>query len=234
MSSSRKEWEETRRTSPELRLISIGPDDLSWLIAGRPEASASRECFDRVCLSMSEERFRDAANQLLEFFRQHSSTFQCSGWVDGALGAICLNDKQAALKFLKPYWLQIRKPLPKSTMVAFEALSLVDGGHRRHWLAAIRWIQAFYWQAARYYSGKTDSRFVSEALHNYLKRPAGRNHACLTDQSLKAIAKAVVSRPNAPSTALCDNALAILFPDTSASTIAHLRAKAKKQFPSRR
>jgi hypothetical protein len=41
-----------------------------------------------VCLSLSKELFSDAAEQLLQFFLQHPSTFECSGWVNRALGAI--------------------------------------------------------------------------------------------------------------------------------------------------
>jgi len=128
----RNEWEDTRRRYPELRLISIGPDDLSWLIAGRPDPNASRQYFEIVRPKMSQGLFLEAAQQLLEFFRRHPCAFGCSGWVDTALGVISLQDERAALKFLKPYWSQIRRPLPKSTMAAFEALRLVEGEHRKH------------------------------------------------------------------------------------------------------
>jgi len=225
----RNEWEDTRRRYPELRLISIGPDDLSWLIAGRPDPNASRQYFEIVRPKMSQGLFLEAAQQLLEFFRRHPCAFGCSGWVDTALGVISLQDERAALKFLKPYWSQIRRPLPKSTMAAFEALRLVEGEHRKHWLAAIRWIRGFYERA--YDETKADRRFISDALEQYRNRPAARDHSCLTETGLRAIAQAVVAFPDLPPTALCDRVLAALY-KTSSSTIAHVRGSAKRA-PSR-
>ena len=229
--SPRGEWERIRRKYSELHLTPIGPDNLSWLIAGRPDPCVSRRYFDLVSGSFSKGLLSDAAQQLLEFFRRHTFTFHCSGWTDRALGAICLQDERAAMKFLNPYWSQVRKPLPKSTMAAFEALRLVEGKHRKHWLTATRWMRDFYARASSY--RKADQRFPSEALKEYRKRPAAISHTCLTDRGLKAIAEAVANRPNASANALCDRALAIMFPKTSRSTIAHLRANVKKRLPFR-
>lgn len=225
-SSPRDKWESVRSRFPELRLTPIGPDNLAWLYAGRPDPSASRLYFDRISTSFFKGLLSDAAEQLLEFSQQHPFTFNYSGWVDAALGATCLQDERAALKFLKPYWKQARKPLPQSTMAAFEALRQVDGAHRRHWLAAIQWMKHFYDRtngdrgAGRY--------FVSEAPQAYRQRLGAKHRSCLTETDLKAIAKAITERPNSSATALCDAALAIVFPKTSASTIAHLRASVKR------
>jgi hypothetical protein len=223
------EWESIRRKLPELHLTSLGPnpDDLSWLILGRPDPSASQRYWRAVSESMSQRQLSEAAQQLLKFFKDHPVTFQCSGWVATAMGQIILEDESAALKFLKPYWKQIRRPLPKSTMSAYEALFLVQGEHRKHWMAATNWMRHF---CEREHNGReADFRFVDRALDQYRKRPGAMRHSCLSDEGLKAIAHAVVKYPDLSVSTLCDHALTVLFPETSQSTLVHLRASLQKK-----
>ena len=111
-------------------------------------------------------------------------------------------------------------------MAAFEAFRQVDGAHRRHWLAAIQWMKLFY---DRTNGDRGASRyFVSNVLQEYRQRLREKNHSCLTEAGLKAIATTITERPNSSATALCDRALAIMIPKTSGSTITHLRANVKR------
>src|SRR6476620_6961852 len=103
MSTLIQEWQQTRESSPHLRLRAI-PVDSDWQLAGQPSPSISRHYFDLVDFSLSKSLFANGALQLFEFYRQHPYTFQCSGWVKNALGALCLGDARAAATFLKRYW----------------------------------------------------------------------------------------------------------------------------------
>ena len=104
-SGSAAEWECARKKYPELHLTSLGrnPDDLCWLIVGQPDPSISRHYWEVVYSSFSDGQLLGAAQQLLNFFRHHSTTFLNSGWVATALGRIILEDENAASKFLGPY-----------------------------------------------------------------------------------------------------------------------------------
>lgn len=224
------EWESARTRYPELHLMSLGrnPDDLSWLILGWPDGSISRRYWKVIYASFSEERLSEAAEQLLNFFRDHPFTFHCSGWVATALGRIILEDESAAIRFVRPYWSQIRRPAPTSTMVAFKALAAVgEGEHRQHWIAAANWMRRFY--ERKQDNREKDFHFANRALVAYRNRPKAKDHGCLDRNGLTAIAKAAFNYPELNAAHLCDRALVEVFPGTSLSTLQHVRASSRKK-----
>jgi hypothetical protein len=222
------EWEQYRAKFPELQLTHIR-DKLGWLFCGAPDdPNVSLENWNFFHKKMSEGCAIEAARQLLKFLEHHRYTFWHSGWVNAALGQLVLEDESAAQVFIKPYWRQARRSPPKSTMAAYEALTLVRAEHRKHWLRAVNWMRSFHQRKHR--QRESDTQFAGRALKEYRDRPDPVQHTCLQDDGLKAIAIAVVNYPRLRSTELCDQALVELYPETSRSTLGHLRAEIKKRY----
>lgn len=112
-------------------------------------------------------------------------------------------------------------------MIAFEALRIVEGEHRKHWMTAARWMRRFYQK--EHDNREQDFHFANRALVGYRNRLTAKDHCCLTEIQLKAIAKAAFNHPEVNSANLCDRALVEVFPGTSLSTLQHLRASSRRK-----
>ena len=219
------EWRRYEASFPDLQLTHFR-DKLDWLYGGEPDhPDVSLENWKLFRTKMSGRKANEAARQLLKFWEDHPVTFMHSGWVNAALGQIVLEDESASKEFTKPYWARNRRPIPKSTMAAYQVLSLMRGPHREHWLAAVRWMLHFYQENDL--PKEKDSRFTDRALIAYWDRADAPEHSCLGENALRAIAMTVRVCPDWSSTKLCDQALATLC-RTSPSTLSHLRADINK------
>jgi hypothetical protein len=218
-------WRRYEVRFPELQLTHFR-DKLEWLYGGEPDdPDVSLENWNLFRAKMSEGNAREAARQLLKFSEHHQFTFWHSGWVKAALGRLILEDESAAQEFIKPYRGRARGPLPKSKMAAYEALRLVQGRHRKHWLAAIAWMLRFCQKSDL---PRESHLFVDRALFAYWDCVGIRDHSCLSEKALTVIAMAVWDDPALSSSILCDRALARLY-HSSPSTLTHLRADLKKR-----
>ncbi len=222
------EWAQYERECPELQLSHIQGDALTWLFAGEPDPVVSLAYWEVVCTKLSQGDAMDAVQRLLELIDRYPFTGMHSGWIRTVLGRIVLEDERAAQKFMKSYWAKARRALPRSTMAAYAALNLVKGEHRTHWLRAVNWMLNFHRRTHR--RRESHTQFAERALNEYRNRPDPVQHTCLQDDGIKAIAIAVVDNPNLRSTELCDQALVELCPDTSRSTLSHLRGMINKRY----
>jgi hypothetical protein len=211
---------------PQLQLTHFR-DKLDWLFGGEPDnPDVSLKNWNLFRAKMSEGNAREAALRLLRFSEHHQFTFRHSGWVKAALGQLILEDESASQEFIKPYWRRARRPLQKSTMGAYDSLTLMRDGHRKHWLAAGAWMLRFC--EKNDLPGESCTLFVDRALIAYWDRAGVPEHSCLCEKALTAIAMTVWDDPTLSPAMLCDHALAKLY-HTSPSTLAHLRADLRKR-----
>jgi hypothetical protein len=137
MRSLLSEWERHRKADAALQLTPLR-DDLDWLLAGEPDPDVS---IDFWVLCTDETSAAEISRHLLNFSNNYLSTFLLSGWVDAFIGRIIVKDKDLGQAFIKEFW---KKSRPAHGRVrAYQALVLVKGGHRDHWLNATSWMQNF-------------------------------------------------------------------------------------------
>ena len=115
------------------------PFDVVCTLAPNPVLSL--KYFRAVSSSMASGKPRDAIKQVIALYRRNFLTFRGSGWVTTVAGRLVLDDETTSKEFVKLYWREARKPPPKSRISALEALGLTQGDHRKHWLAATRWMR---------------------------------------------------------------------------------------------
>jgi hypothetical protein len=194
-------------------------DDLSFLLSGNPDPVLSREAYLAVRVRLATGNFLGAAKQLIELRRRSVSTFHSSGWVQGAIARIILNDERAGKEFVKSYWKANRKRSAEMQSRAFEALQLVQGDHLKHWIITIRWFLKF----RRSYDDRAqEKRFVPDAVKEYWEQRIPCK-TCLNLEATVAIAKEVFAAPDAKPHVLKDRASARLV-NTSHSSLIHARA----------
>jgi hypothetical protein len=220
MRSLLSEWERHRKADAALQLTPLR-DDLDWLLAGEPDPDVS---IDFWVLCTDETSAAEISRHLLNFSNNYLSTFLLSGWVDAFIGRIIVKDKDLGQAFIKEFW---KKSRPAHGRVrAYQALVLVKGGHRDHWLNATSWMQNF--RKRSHSDREKDLRFIGRALEKYLHRADYVRCACLPDKYLKQIAATVLDHPrDASRSKVCTDALAKVF-RISPSTLTHVRADIKK------
>jgi len=220
-------WETYRKAFPELNLNQIPGDKLSLLYAGDPNPKLSLKYWKLVQQSLRDCNPEKVVQQLLELLEQDHITFWSSGWVRTAVAEIVLEHDGAAQMFVKSYWKAVRfVPMP-SKEAAFEALCSLPGDHRKHWLSAARKIARFYKDNPK--PKEPDFKFAERAIIWYIENQASECADRFSIDALDMLAKTVFQHPEKSSGYIADCALVALFPDTSLSTLIHLRAELKSR-----
>ena len=220
-------WEIYRKTFPELKLNPIPGDKLSLFHVGDPNPKLSLKYWKLVQQSLRDRNPEKAAYQLLELNKDDRLTFMCSGWVRTAVAEIVLEHDGAAQMFVQSYWKAVRYvPLP-SRDAALEALCGSQAHPRKYWLSAVQKIVRFYKDNPK--PKERAHEFAQLASIWYIETQTSEYADCFSIDELDMIAKTVFQHPGKPSGYIADRALAALFPNTSHSTLIHLRAEIKRR-----
>jgi hypothetical protein len=221
MRSLLSEWERQRKTEAALQLVPLR-DDLEWFLAGGPDPDISVDFF---VLCADAASAAEISSYLLEFSKNYPATFLLSGWVDAFIGRIIRDDKDLGQTFIKKYW-KPRRPA-NSRNQAYQALALVKGKHRIHWLNAAFWMQNF--RNRSHSDRQTDAVFIKRAVKKYRERPEYVHCECLPEEYLEQVAATVLDRHHdAPRSVVYAEALARSF-GISLSTLDHVRARTNKR-----